>query len=347
MATALAHVQKAPPRLDQLRPELPTGLSDLVGSLLVKDPDYRVGSALALGAALTSVGKRAGGPANEPGAYLHIGASKGVAARSGRGRPGREAPVPNRAAPGGIAPNGGASATDPVVPAKMPGGTLTMPKNGSTARLATQGERRRPPRHYRTGRVTGVVVLCLLVVGSLVALTLSHPTPVSRAITPPTGGQNSSRPTTTAPLAPPNSYAAVQVVAVHEMAVGGNTPDDDLSGLDNVIGNNPNAFWHSDRYTQPDFGGYGGLGLVLQLSGVHTLHELVVTTPMQDWSAETFVSSSDAPQLSGWGQPTGQRSGVNNSSVFSLGGKKAGWVLFWMLNPGPTDQAVIDKLSVR
>jgi hypothetical protein len=137
------------------------------------------------------------------------------------------------------------------------------------------------------------------------------------------------------------------VVAVHELTQGGNTPNDDLSGLDNVIGDNPAAFWYSDRYTRADFGGYGGLGLVLKLSGVHTLHELVVTTPMQGWSAETFVSGSDAPELSGWGQPTGQRSGVNNSSVFSLGGHKAGWVLFWMLNPGPTNQAVVDKLSVR
>jgi hypothetical protein len=191
MATALAHVQKAPPRLDQLRPELPPGLSDLVGSLLVKDPDYRVGSALALGAALTSIGKRAGGSANEPGAYLHLGAGKGGVARSGWGRTSGEAPASNRLAPGGTALSRGAPAADPALPAKVPRGTLAMPTGGSTARLATQaGERPRPPRHYRTGRVTGAVVLSLLVVGSLVALTLFHPNPVTRSITPPTG-QNS------------------------------------------------------------------------------------------------------------------------------------------------------------
>jgi len=33
--------------------------------------------------------------------------------------------------------------------------------------------------------------------------------------------------------------------------------------------------------------------------------------------------------------------------VFSLGNKHASWVLFWMLNPGPTDEAVVDKVSVH
>jgi eukaryotic-like serine/threonine-protein kinase len=74
MATALAHVQQPAPHLDQCRPGLPPGLSDLVNALLEKDPDKRVPSALVLGGALMQVRKSLGGPVQvEPGAYLRIG----------------------------------------------------------------------------------------------------------------------------------------------------------------------------------------------------------------------------------------------------------------------------------
>ena len=73
MATALAHVQEAVPDIDNVRPDLPEGLGQLVGSLLVKDPRYRLASALALGGSLTSIRKGMSITAhNEPGDYLNL-----------------------------------------------------------------------------------------------------------------------------------------------------------------------------------------------------------------------------------------------------------------------------------
>ena len=73
MATALAHVQEPVPDIDEVRPDLPEGLGELVGSLLVKDPRYRLASALALGGSLTSIRKGMGITAhNEPGDYLNL-----------------------------------------------------------------------------------------------------------------------------------------------------------------------------------------------------------------------------------------------------------------------------------
>jgi hypothetical protein len=60
-----------------------------------------------------------------------------------------------------------------------------------------------------------------------------------------------------------------------------------------------------------------------------------------------YISGADSPELAGWGSPTDEHLGVNGSAVFSLSGKSGSWVLFWMLNPGPTNEAVVDKLSVR
>lgn len=345
MATALAHVQKPAPALDQYRPDLPPGLSDLVGSLLAKDPDRRVASALALGGALTSVRKRMGAPANEPGANLHMSGARSAPA------PARD-PLRANVPVSGRSPSAGLPVRTPMaaggVEANGRGGTVALPDQRQPRPTApgpvAQG-RGKPPtleRRHRTGRVTAAVVLALLVVGAIVALSLFRAKPQARAAAP---GAKAAAPTTTLP--PPSTYAPVKVLAVKEMTQGGNKPNDDLAGLDNVTSSNKATYWESSIYHGPDFGGYGGLGLVLELGSAHVLHELVVTTTMTDWSAETFVSSTDAPTLSGWGAPTAKRAGINHSVVFSLGGKTGSWVLFWMLDPGPGYQAVVDKVSVR
>jgi hypothetical protein len=134
---------------------------------------------------------------------------------------------------------------------------------------------------------------------------------------------------------------------VHELTQDGNEPDDDLGQLGNLIDGNPSTSWDSDVYQGPQFGRSGGFGLALQLSAAHVLHELVVTTPMQHWTAEVFTADRDAPALSGWGTPTDQRSGIDGSTTFSLAGRTGNWVLFWMIDPGPKEQAVVDELSVR
>ena len=367
MATALAHVQKPPPRLDDTRPGLPPALSDLVASLLVKDPNYRIGSALALVGGLNQVRKQLGAPASEPGAYVNLGPAPG--AGSGRtpvtsggatahaGRAAAATVAPRRdTVPGG--PAGGMGTVEAVAGSGTEALPARRPGRGDAGAPRAKDRRRRkhaaagatlhqpPPRHYRTGKVTGAVVLSLTVIGALVVLVIFNHHPVAQA-----GG---SKPPGSAPstvtsvsLPPENTYPAVAIANVYEMAIGNNRADDDLAGLRNVIGNNPGAVWHSDHYKGPDFGYYGGLGLVLQLQGTHKVHELFATTPMTGWSAETFVSSQDARTLGGWGKATGAGFDLTGNATFSLGDRTGGWVLFWMLNPGPTWTAVVDKLSVH
>ncbi|MGH9106295.1 MAG: serine/threonine-protein kinase [Acidimicrobiales bacterium] len=340
MATALAHVQQVPPSLDEAQPGLPPGLGDLVGRLLEKDPAARFQSANELGAALASVRKRMGapGPAG-PAPY-----AQGLA-ESALGQPLAE-PGGSAAGPGGDGP--GHRPSPPAEAGRLPGRGREGPgkERGRTLSLPpgegpVPSEARPHRRRRRPGRSASALVGTLVVIGAVVAFTLIR-SPSPRR---PAGGQAGHKALTTLP--PPNTYHPIRILSVHELAQGGNHPDDNLGELKNLTSNDPATFWESAIYQGPRFGGWGGFGLVLHVASDGALHELVVKTPMQDWSAETFVGGSFTRTLQAWGRPTDQNSSLYGDATFSLGGKSGGWVLFWMLNPGPGYQAVVDKLSVR
>jgi hypothetical protein len=134
---------------------------------------------------------------------------------------------------------------------------------------------------------------------------------------------------------------------VREVAINGNKPNDNVAELPNVVSTDPNAYWQSLQYDGPRFGNYGGLGLALRLDGTHSVYQLTVTTPMKGWSGEVFVADSFSSSLAGWGRPLDPQYGINGNHTFSFPPKRGSWVLFWMMNPGPTYQATVDKLFVR
>jgi hypothetical protein len=352
MATALAQVQQPVPALGEMVPGLPSELTDLVGALLAKDPARRVPSALVLGSALARV-RRSLGVAeapNEAGANLHTGPLPLDRAAS---RPGAGPPEP--ASAGGTAVLGaGASGASTIL--EHAGGATLVEQAGGAARARRAGRREHrgpgtgrahrnklagePPggRRRRPGRLTSIAVAVLLVAGLTVVGALVHVPGAAPGTSQPGGGGG-------APSGQ-GSFPPLAVVSVRELTQDGNEPNDNLSELPNMIGNNPGKYWSSDIYKSADFGGSGGFGLVLQLDGSHVLHRLTVSTPMDGWSAEVFTASSGSGTLSGWGQPLSRQASVNGDAVFPLGDKRAGWVLLWMIDPGPTRQAVVGRLSV-
>ncbi len=62
MATAIAHVRQDAPRVSSIRPDIPSGLDDLVAALLTKDPAQRVPSAVALRSALARLASQMPSP---------------------------------------------------------------------------------------------------------------------------------------------------------------------------------------------------------------------------------------------------------------------------------------------
>jgi serine/threonine-protein kinase len=323
MATALAHVQQPAPSLNDIRPGLPAGLPELVSALLVKDPDYRLGSALVLGASLTSMRKRLEPPDSEPGPYLHLGTA-------------------------GLAPAGANGHGQALVVDTGSGGTAVLHDGGSPASADRQTPARAVTRPIgrRRARSTTIFVGSLLLAGSLVTMALVQS---GRPAAPKPGhsGRVATPPAQAPEQATPGAYRPLPVVSVQELTAGWNHPDDDLNGLRNLIGTNTHADWASARYDGPDFGGSGGFGLALELAGRHVVHDLVVTSPMEGWTAEAFVGDAYSRALGSWGRPTARLSDIIGGATFPLGNRKASWVLLWMIDPGPTRQAMVDKLSVR
>jgi serine/threonine protein kinase len=350
MATALAQVQQPVPALDELVPGLPRQLTDVVGALLAKDPADRVPSALALGASLARVGRSLGTSeaSNEPGADIHTGPLPTV-----------RSPSEPKDANNSPASAGGtvALASEPTEAAALmdgPTGPILVEPTGravkagrgarksSRARVPKKRSARGPGPHRkrRPGRWASIVVAVLLVAGLSFAAALAH-VPGTAPGTKQDAGGNGGRASSGS-----SSTSALTVVSVHELTQDGNEPNDNVRELPNVIGNTTSAYWESDIYKSAEFGGSGGFGLVLQLDGLHVLRQVTVSTPMQGWTAEVFASSSDAGALSGWGQALSRQSAIKGDAVFSLRDKKASWVLFWMIDPGPTRQAVVRRLSV-
>ena len=379
IATALAHVQDPVPDIDEARPDLPAGLRELVGSLLVKDPRYRLASALALGGALTSIRKSMGDAAqSEPGAYLNLNVGTGRGHAVSRAEYASEpttlpdSPRPDLVAPtivgaaggGAVAETGiidrsdgssdvlGSSLAQPTVSLRSANGAAA-PDRGPEPRSARRAKTRsaraaedqsaRAARHRKSRRATNIVVASLLVAGLLVAGALVSTRGPSHL---PSRGATSNS-SAGSGVVTSGAHSALRIVAVHELTQDGNQPNDNLTQLGNLTDGNPSTEWESDVYKRPEFGGSGGFGLALPLGAAHVLHELVATSPMKGWTAEVFTADRDSPDLSGWGRRVDERSGVDGSATFSLGGRTASWVLFWIIDPGPSRQAVVEELSVH
>jgi hypothetical protein len=68
------------------------------------------------------------------------------------------------------------------------------------------------------------------------------------------------------------------------------------------------------------------------LAAVAELHELRVTSPTVDWSAEVFVAASGEGD---WGAPITSKANIPAGEVtFDLGGVEGGAVLLWITDLG-------------
>lgn len=321
MATALAHVQQPVPSLEATRPGLPPRLVHLVATLMAKEPEQRTPSAVDLGRSLAELGAQLGSRVSGPGAFLQLG--PGAFAGTG-GKPGR--PVHAGRQGTAIATEIGAGATARDV---QPGPVT------ETAEAA-------PARRRRPRRLASAVVASLMVTGSLVAAALLYPGQFSYS---PRHRNGPTTPDGASGLSSSPTSAHLGILEVKEVVTGGNQPNDNLSELPNLTSANPKTYWQSLIYKYANFGGYGGFGLAVHLDGSHVLHDLVVKTPMRGWSAQVFVASHFA-NWGGWGKPVSAQDGINGDHTFPLQGERGDWVLLWMLNPGPSNQATVDKLAV-
>jgi serine/threonine protein kinase len=320
MATALAHVQQPVPDLGQERPDVPAPVVEVVASLLAKDPDQRARSAPELARALTSARRSMGAPPPGPGGQLQLGEA---------------APPPGARAqqqPGDAAVDDTLSGVDEPGRAGADGTAMfERPPDGGH-------------RPMRTSRSVSAVVAALLIAGTGVAVALVEvgPGPAGHG----RAGTGSSG--QTAGPGPSTAGSQLTITSAHELTLAqrGLSPTDHLATLPNIYSAHPSGVWTSYIYKGPNFGGYDGLGIVLQVGRPGPLHHLSVTTTMSGWTAEAYVSNNDPPTLAGWGAPVSRQNDIHGSTTFPLGGRRGAWVLLWMVDPGRAREAEITRVSL-
>jgi tRNA A-37 threonylcarbamoyl transferase component Bud32 len=383
MATALAHLRDPAPRLASVRPDVSAGLDAFVARLLEKSPADRPPTAVAVRRALDTlvregltspgpVGSRPPpaadrGPAPDlgptglrpplarpsgsasgavPGPAQANGPASGAAsgpaqangaiearpsALSGPVGPGRpRAPSPGR----GVGPGRHvATGSTRVLPSEPPARSAARSAAGP---LPAPPRRTQPVRRHRSGRVPGLVVAAIVLVAAIVAgiLIADH------------GGAGGGGGGTAATASTP--------IAVQGVTVWLNTT---AHTLDNpaethyVFDHDLSTAWETDLYGSATFGGYySGEGLAIHLTGTHTLARLVVDSPTKGWAASTYVSATEPARgsaVTAWGAPTASATDIQGNVTFDLEGRTGSWVLLWLTNLGPSDQASIAEVTVH
>lgn len=244
----------------------------------------------------------------------------GGPAPAGEARFGAVAPAPAPPAPAGSV--GGGWHGPPVANGSGPG-TEQFPAVTTSKR--------------RSGRMAGLVVLTLVVVAALVA--------ADTVLTSGSSGRHS-------PGRVGSTVATGTAVRISGVSVymDNSRPPDDPNGTIYTYDGNPDTAWSTDHYSSPHFGNlYDGIGLEIALAGSATLRSLRVTSPTVGWSASTYVSSgpiASGQPVSVWGHPTATLRGIDGNATFDLAGRKGAYVLLWITDLGPADQASVAELSV-
>ena len=110
---------------------------------------------------------------------------------------------------------------------------------------------------------------------------------------------------------------------------------------------NPATSWATDRYNTRAFGGLKpGVGLVLQLGQPVDLAGLRITSATSEWAASVYVADRPAGDLSGWGSPVAEQSGIDGDVQFDLGGQRGSAVLVWITDPGTANRAEVAEVGL-
>lgn len=335
--TALARLQRDPTDLSRLHPTLPYGLSELIHSLLARNPDDRPKSGGDLRNRLTRI---ASGVDDRT---TTMTPPAGLGRRNSGSTPARGAPIPGRVNPDGRTgsrvptpardstprepnprdPNPRAGVprdntpqrvTQPIVraPSAVERASGATPRQGPPRpikapapvrdRTPTSGSPRGvPAKQFQQRKAPSVFIIALLILAVIVGLVLwatRDSTPDRDAFVSNTQVDSS----TAASVAPGEP---VSIVGITSFDPGDKNPQD---GPDNAadaslaIDGNPSTAWTTVCYDNEYFNGKPGVGLVVQLSdsgtGVATID--IGSAP---FLVDVYASDADvAPTtVDGWG----------------------------------------------
>jgi eukaryotic-like serine/threonine-protein kinase len=330
-ATALARLHATPPHPNQLRPEAPRALSDLIVKAMSRDPAGRFASAAEIRTALLGTRLIPAVPSMDK---TQVGLRPGTVSPDDR-RAGARPPHVSVSPPARTQPNGGATRSTGQPPTAPP-----------------------PPKPARTGPRGALVAAILLLLAALVvALILvtrnDDPQRISTGDDAPTA-TNGATPDATAtgsePGSPgenpagepsgatPGTPVPLQPTRSFDPAGDGNENERDVR---NVVDGDPKTVWYTEYYGDRRFGtggGKQGVGVIVQAGNVTTFNRVQVTSPSQDWAASVYVADNAGGALADWGEPAAELSGIKGNATFNLGGAKGQYLLLWIteLATGPS-----------
>ena len=147
-------------------------------------------------------------------------------------------------------------------------------------------------------------------------------------------------------LATPQSGRTVTIVNARSFDPYGSGPSGENDTLlSKLFDKNRGTDWTTETYV------HGltklGVGVILEVSDNVPLRDLSVVTGNRGWTLQAFVSPAPHADLAGWGAPVAEVVGVGASERLDLHGRAGRFVLCWITDLGPNNQARIAEVSVR
>lgn len=118
----------------------------------------------------------------------------------------------------------------------------------------------------------------------------------------------------------------------------------------NVFDGDPQTAWETEQYEAPaqEFGGAkDGVGVSVELGGVHDLSTVAVTADETGWSAEVYVADQPGADLAAWGQARGTVDDTGTTAEITLDdGTRGQNVLLWLTRLPPSGKLHVSDIRV-
>jgi hypothetical protein len=142
----------------------------------------------------------------------------------------------------------------------------------------------------------------------------------------------------------------ITIVGADDFDPLGDDQEENQESTGNVFDGNPQTAWETEQYEAPaqEFGGAkDGVGVFVELDGVHDLSTVTVTAEETGWSAEVYVADQPGADLAAWGQARGAVDDADTTAEITLDdGTRGQNVLLWLTRLPPSGKLNVSDIRV-
>ncbi|CAB4367934.1 MAG: protein kinase [Actinobacteria bacterium] len=274
-ATAVARLQRDPTPLSGIRSDVPSNVISVINKMLRRKPENRYADCNEVAQALESAIKNVHDAMTPADGFT----------------PSMSAPTTARPRP---------VLNDPLMPKKTPRTLVAVENDDTPPRVAVRKEptprgvaraATALPRAQKTSTKRNYIPIAILLIIALVMAVLLW-----------RGLQTSGTPSGSTAVIDNVTVGPVSVVGMRSYDPNGDDRQENEAMIPLLTDNNPATAWTTVCYGSQYFGSKGGVGVVVQLSGIG-IGALAATFGTAPWNAEVFASTSETlpTTLDGWG----------------------------------------------